>query len=66
MYLKYNADLWDLSDVVEANRKRKNESSAAQARMARDCFAQKRDELRILLLKTTFSKGFLFGGHYLV
>jgi hypothetical protein len=46
MYIRYNADLWDLSDVVEANCRRKNESSAAQARMARDGFAQKRDELR--------------------
>lgn len=30
MYLKYNARLWNLSDVVEANKRRRNESSAAK------------------------------------
>ena len=33
MYLKYNARLWNLSDVVEANKRRRNESSAAKKRI---------------------------------
>ena len=34
MYLKYNARLWSLSDVIEANKRRKNESPAAKKRLA--------------------------------
>ena len=34
MYLKYNADLWGLEDVVEANRRRLGKSQANQARLA--------------------------------
>ena len=34
MYLKYNADLWDINDVVEANKRRKNESKAEQKYIA--------------------------------
>ena len=30
MYLRYNARLWGLADVVEANKRRKNESSKAK------------------------------------
>ncbi len=30
MYLKYNSHLWGISDVVEANKRRKSESAAAQ------------------------------------
>mmetsp|Transcript_32162 Transcript_32162/g.68480 ORF Transcript_32162/g.68480 Transcript_32162/m.68480 type:complete len:99 (-) Transcript_32162:33-329(-) len=32
MYLKYNRDLWGLVDVVEANKRRKGESTSAKAR----------------------------------
>ncbi len=34
MYLKYNSRLWSLSDVIEANKRRKNESPAAKKRLA--------------------------------
>ena len=34
MYLKYNYCLWDISDVVEANKRRKNSSGAANKRCA--------------------------------
>ena len=34
MYLKYNADLWGLEDVVEANRRHLGKSQANQARLA--------------------------------
>ena len=34
MYLKYNARLWTIDDVIEANRRRKNESPAAKKRLA--------------------------------
>ena len=34
MYLKYNADLWGLADVVEANRRRMGKSKANQDRLA--------------------------------
>jgi hypothetical protein len=33
MYLKYNNRLWNLSDVIEANKRRKNESPAAKKRL---------------------------------
>lgn len=33
MYLKYNADLWDINDVVEANKRRKNESDTVKNRL---------------------------------
>ena len=35
MYLKYNKDLSDLSDVVEANKRRKNSTKAAQRRLSK-------------------------------
>ena len=35
MYLKYNRDLWDLADVVEANKRRKNESKVARKKRER-------------------------------
>ena len=34
MYLKYNSRLWSLSDVIEASKRRKNESPAAKMRLA--------------------------------
>lgn len=34
MYLKYNLRLWSLSDVIEANKRRKNVSPAAKKRDA--------------------------------
>lgn len=34
MYLKYNNRLWTKADVVEANRRRQNESPAAKNRLA--------------------------------
>lgn len=34
MYLKYNKRLWDISDVIEANKRRCNESSASKKRAA--------------------------------
>jgi hypothetical protein len=34
MYLKYNAHLWTIDDVIESNRRRKNESPAAKKRLA--------------------------------
>ena len=34
MYLKYNDRLWDISDVVEANKRRRNASGAANKRCA--------------------------------
>jgi hypothetical protein len=34
MNLKYNARLWTIDDVIEANRRRKNESPAAKKRLA--------------------------------
>ena len=34
MYLKYNARLWTIDDVIEANKRRKNESPAAKKRLA--------------------------------
>ncbi len=34
MYLKYNACLWTIDDVIEASRRRKNESPAAKKRLA--------------------------------
>jgi hypothetical protein len=36
MYLKYNRDLWGLKDVVEANKRRKNNSKSARAKLAAD------------------------------
>ena len=33
IYLKYNARLWTIDDVIEANRRRKNESPAAKKRL---------------------------------
>ena len=41
MYLKYNVRLWDLSDVVEANKRRKNESMAAKKEVRAKVGAQK-------------------------
>ena len=32
MYLKYNKRLWTINDVMEANRRRMNESTAAKKR----------------------------------
>lgn len=34
MYLKYNSRLWDLADVVNANKRRRNDSRAAIKRIA--------------------------------
>jgi hypothetical protein len=34
MYLKYNTRLWTISDVIEANRRRMNNSPAAKNRQA--------------------------------
>jgi hypothetical protein len=34
MYLKYNSRLWSLLDVIEADKRRKNESPAAKMRLA--------------------------------
>ncbi len=34
MYLKYDSRLWGITDVVEANKRRKNESAAAQFRLS--------------------------------
>ena len=34
MYLKYNCRLWGLADVAEANKRRKNDSTAAKGRIA--------------------------------
>ena len=36
MYLKYNKRLWDINDVVKANRNRLSETPAAQRRSARE------------------------------
>ena len=37
MYFKYNKDLWSLADVVEANKRRKNESTSKKARKEAHC-----------------------------
>ena len=48
MYLKYNRDLWDLVDVVEANKRRKNKSTARKARKEAHCqrVVQTRTEIK--------------------
>ena len=33
LYLNFNSDLWDLNDVIEANNRRKNETTANQAQL---------------------------------
>jgi hypothetical protein len=33
MYLKYNSRVWNISDVIEANLRRKNQSLAAKIRL---------------------------------
>ncbi len=45
MYLKYNRDLWNLDDIVEANKRRKNESQAAKQAQIRARVADKRAEV---------------------
>ena len=37
LYLNFNSDLWDLNDVIEANNRCKNETTANQARLRETC-----------------------------
>ena len=43
MYLKYNHDMWDLADVVEANKRRKNETSEARRALREKVAARARE-----------------------
>jgi hypothetical protein len=47
MYLKYNARLWEIADVGEANKRRKHESAAAKfwVSIQKERLDKKKDEL---------------------